>query len=131
MKVTVWPTVEGLSDDFNVVAVESRTGALTDCEGSDPLLAFTFASPLYDAETVCEPAASVEVVNWAWSLPPTSAIVTGVCAWPSMVKVTVPVGVPEYDDAATVAVKVTCWPTVDGSSRRRDGCCRCLAGPAR
>ena len=56
------------------------------------------------------------MVNWAWSLPPTSATVTGVCAWPSMVKVTVPVGVPEYVGADTVAVKVTCWPTVDGST---------------
>ena len=46
VKVTVWPTVDGLSDDFNVVAVESRTGAATVCEGSDPLLALTFASPL-------------------------------------------------------------------------------------
>ena len=40
------------------------------------------------------PAESVEVVNWASSLSPTTARVTGVCAWPSMVKVTVPVGVP-------------------------------------
>ena len=53
-------------------------------------------------------------MNWAWSLPPTSATVTGVCAWPSMVKVTVPVGVPEYVGAVTVAVKVTCSPTDDG-----------------
>jgi hypothetical protein len=31
-----------------------------------------------------------------------------------MVKVTVPVGVPWNPCAVTTAVKVTCWPTVDG-----------------
>src|SRR5262249_14145866 len=38
--------------------------------------------------------------------------VTGVCAVPSMVKVTVPVGVPAL--LATVAVKVTDWPNTLG-----------------
>lgn len=31
-----------------------------------------------------------------------------------MVKVIVPVGVPWNPDAVTTAVKVTCWPTVEG-----------------
>jgi hypothetical protein len=31
-----------------------------------------------------------------------------------MVKVTVPVGVPWYPDAATTAVKVTGWPGCEG-----------------
>ena len=33
-----------------------------------------------------------------------------------MVKVTVPVGIPWKPGAETIAVKVTCWPTVDGLS---------------
>ena len=39
---------------------------------------------------------------------------TGVCAWPSTVKVTVPVGVPWKHGAATTAVNVTAWPSVEG-----------------
>ncbi len=31
-----------------------------------------------------------------------------------MVKITVPVGVPANPGAVTIAVNVTCWPTVDG-----------------
>ena len=94
VKVTCWPTVDGLSEDVSVVVVACKLGAFTVCVGSDPLLGLTFASPLYAAETVCDPAVSVDVVNCASSAPPTTASGTGVCAWPSMVKVTVPVGVP-------------------------------------
>ena len=65
---------------------------------------------------MCEPAESVEVVNWASSTPPTTESDTGVCAWPSIVNVTVPVGVPGYDGAVTTAVNVTGWPTVAGFS---------------
>ena len=53
---------------------------------------------------------------------------TGVCAWPSMVNVTVPVGVPWYDGAVTTAVKVTGWPTVDGFAD--DETAVCVAGNA-
>ena len=54
------------------------------------------------------------MTNCASSTPPTTESGTGVCACPSMVKVTVPVGVPANPDAVTIAVNVTCWPTVDG-----------------
>ena len=62
---------------------------------------------------VCGPGASVEMVNHVCSTLPTSIMVTGFWGVPSMVKVTVPVGVPP-DWGATVAVMVTAWPAVDG-----------------
>src|SRR5262249_13387597 len=57
------------------------------------------------------PTAGEARVKVAWPL--TSA--TGACAVPSMVKVTVPPGVPAPGATAlTVAVKVTAWPKTDG-----------------
>ena len=46
VKITGWPTVEGLSDEASVVVVVCKTGALTVCVGSHPLLALTLLSPL-------------------------------------------------------------------------------------
>src|SRR5262249_44350813 len=66
--------------------------------------------------TECCPTGSVDVTNCASSTPPTTDSATGVCACPSMVKVAVPVGVPANPDAVTIAVKVTGWPTVEGSA---------------
>ena len=44
-----------------------------------------------------------------------AALVTGACATPSMLKVTVPAGVPAPGAlVVTVAVKVTGWPNTDG-----------------
>ena len=61
--------------------------------------------------TVCEPTFNAEVLRVA--VP--ALIVTGAWGVPSMVKVTVPVGVPEPGATAlTVAVKVTVWPDTDG-----------------
>jgi hypothetical protein len=114
VKVTCWPTVEGFKDNASVVVVAGRFDELTVCVGSDPLLGLTFVSPLYAAETECGPAVSVDVTNCASSTPPTTASAMGVCACPSMVKVTVPVGVPANPGAVTIAVNVTGWPTVDG-----------------
>ena len=94
VKVTARPAIEGLSEDSSEVVVTSRFGASTVCVNSDPLLGPTFASPPYAAVTVCGPAVSVNVVNRASSTPPTIESATGVCAWPSMVNVTAPVGVP-------------------------------------
>ena len=48
------------------------------------------------------------------SIPLTSCTELGVSGTPSMVNVTVPVGVPANPGAVTTAVNVTCWPTVDG-----------------
>ena len=57
------------------------------------------------------PGASASVAKLAWPLPSRA---TGACATPSTVKVTVPVGVPPPDAAATVAMKVTLSPPLDG-----------------
>ena len=40
----------------------------------------------------------------------------GVCAWPSIENVTVPVGVPERELGETIAVKVIAWPGFAGLS---------------
>jgi hypothetical protein len=58
---------------------------------------------------VCVPAVNVETARLAWSELLTDALPRRVA--PSK-KATDPVGVPET--AVTVAVKVTCWPTVLG-----------------
>ena len=50
----------------------------------------------------------------ASSTPPTTARSTGVCAWPSIENVTVPVGVPVPEPGATIAVNVTFWPIFAG-----------------
>jgi hypothetical protein len=114
VKVTCWPTVDGFNDDVSVVIVACEFAAFTVCVGSDPLLGLTFVSPLYAAETECGPTVRVEVGNFAWSTPPTTESGTGVSDWPSIVKVTDPVGVPWNPAAVTTAVNVTRSPTVDG-----------------
>ena len=53
------------------------------------------------------------MVTIATSTPSTIVSATGACAWPSIVNVTVPPGVP-VPALATTAVKVTAWPTVEG-----------------
>src|SRR5439155_21134157 len=66
---------------------------------------------VYAAVTVWVPTLSAEVLSVA--VPELSA--TGACGVPSMVKVTVPLGVPEPGETAlTVAVNVTVWPETDG-----------------
>ena len=61
------------------------------------------------------PTSSDAVLSVASSTPLTTASATGGAARPSIVNVTVPVGVPA-EPAATVAVKVTAWPAVAGSA---------------
>ncbi len=62
------------------------------------------------------PTSSDAVLSVASSTPLTTASATGGAARPSIVNVTVPVGVPAPEPAATVAVKVTAWPAVAGSA---------------
>ena len=114
VKVTCWPAIDGFDEDASEVVVACKFGASTVCVDSDPVLPLKSASPLYAAETECGPAVSVDVGNCASSTPPTTESATGVCAWPSMVNVTVPVGVPWNPAAVTTAVKVTGWPTFEG-----------------
>ena len=67
--------------------------------------------PLYVAVMPCAPDASFEVVNFA---APALTLSVARIVVPST-KVTVPVGVP-VNCGATVAVKVTACPAVDGFS---------------
>ncbi len=57
-------------------------------------LAAKDASPLYATLMVCVPSARDAVESVAWSLPLTTWSRTGDCETPSIVNVTVPVGVP-------------------------------------
>ena len=74
-----------------------------------PVEPVTLVSPLYVAMTLWEPAASELVGYCAW--PATTR--TGAVSIPSILKVTVPVAVPE-PGTEIVAVKVTSSPTCDG-----------------
>jgi len=64
--------------------------------------------PLYVAVILCDPVVNADVVNVAM-LP--ASVPDPMFVAPSK-NVTVPVGVP--DPVATVAVKVTLWPNVEG-----------------
>src|SRR5437867_3851232 len=64
---------------------------------------------------VCVPALRVVVVVRV-ALPVGSSATLGDCGWPSMVKVTRPVGKPVAGaTGVTVAVKVTSWPKTEGA----------------
>ena len=63
---------------------------------------------------VCEPTASAVVLKLASFTPLSSTSAEGGSAWPSMVNVTVPVGVPDPLIGATAAVNVMLRPTIDG-----------------
>jgi hypothetical protein len=65
------------------------------------------ASPEYAAVMECEPTASPEVLNVA--APDEFTVPVPIWVAPSL-KVTLPVGTPDLDFGATVAVKVTVWP---------------------
>ena len=113
VKVTSWPTVDGSMDDVSVVVVGAKTGVFTVCVGSDPPLALKFVSPLYAAETECGPTVSVEVGTGLVHAPDDRErhgrlrlAVDGEGHRPRRR--------PRGPRRVTTAVKVTCWPTVDG-----------------
>src|SRR5205823_1060109 len=105
VNVTDWPTPDGLRLDVRLVVVRAATVWVT----VPDVLAANPVAPPYWATTACDPAASELVLNVATPLAFKPMVPT---VLPSMVKVAVPVGVPDPD--VTVAVKVTDWPTVDG-----------------
>ena len=109
VKVTGWPTVDGLSDDVNVVVVVVPADRRDDrLRGQRPLLATHVciaAVRRRDRVRAGRERRGGELGLVAAAARPEG--VTGDCAWPSMVKVTVPVGVPGVRGAVTVAVKVT------------------------
>jgi hypothetical protein len=108
VKVTDWPNVEGLSDEASDVVVAAWPTVWVNNAEALPL---KLVSPLYTAVMLWLPTARVAVLKWP--IPDLSVAVPKVAA-PSM-KVTVPVA----DEGATVAVKVTGWPNVDGLADER------------
>lgn len=109
INVTDCPYVDGFSDE--VIAEVVVIALLTLCVNTGDVLPVKFASPPYIAVIEWEPIAKVEVAKAA--NPPSSMPVPSVLV-PSL-NVTVPVGVPEIA-AITVAVKMTDWPRLDGST---------------
>lgn len=90
-----------------VVGVFVGAETVTDSAG-DEVDAAKFVSPEYDAVIECAPTASVEVLNVAIS---ELTVPLPICVAPSL-KVIVPVGLPDPDFGATVAVNVTGCPVV-------------------
>ena len=111
-KVIASPGNAGFFDDVTVVAV---LALLTICWlfGSCPVLDAKFASPLYVPTIVylVPETASVEV--WKVATPAESAAGAPLGV-PLIENCTEPVGVPDPDAGATVAVKVTAWPKREG-----------------
>lgn len=102
VKVTFCPTDEGLMEDANDIVVE----AFTTWVNAGEVLEALFASPLYVAVILCEPAAKDEVFKVA--LFPERLTVPRLVT-PSK-NCTLPVGV----DPVTVAVKATLCPVAEG-----------------
>lgn len=101
------PTVDGLAEEVNVVVVGAAAdAALTACVKTGEMLAGSFVSPAYTAESECEPAASVDVDSVAVPLIKVAVPMT-LCPSPN---VTVPVAV----EGTTAAVSVTLRPVVEG-----------------
>ena len=106
--MTDWPKVEEFNDEPRVVAVEIL---FTTCDNTVGVLPENCEFPPYDAVMEWVPAVKEAVIYvacpLAFNVPVPSVVV------PSL-KVTVPVGVPVPELGATVAVKVTDCPTVEG-----------------
>ena len=77
---------------------------------TDPELPLKFESPLYVAVTISDPTGRVEYVQVA--IPPLSVTPLHMAVLP-LVKVTVPVGVPELCEV-TEALNVTVCPKAEG-----------------
>jgi hypothetical protein len=108
LKVTLWPNLDGLTDELTEVLVAP---CWTVWVRSELALLVKLVLPLYAALMAWSPTLKVEVLVVAW--PPLMA--TGLPATPSIVKVTVPLGVPDAGAVGlTAAVKVTLWPNLDG-----------------
>ena len=106
--VNVCPVVSCVADGITVVVVGVFAGAETVTVTALDTDAAKFVSPPYEAVMLCEPLASAAVISVA--MPDARFAVPRELA-PSL-NVTVPVGVPEPDRGATVAVNVTLCPVV-------------------
>jgi hypothetical protein len=106
--VNICPVASWVADGITVVVVAVFAGAETVTVTALEVDAAKSVSPAYAAVTLCEPNASVDVINVA---TPEARFAVPMELAPSL-KVTVPVGVPEPDFGATVAVNVTLCPVV-------------------
>jgi hypothetical protein len=107
-RVTIWPVVSWVADGETDVVVAVFVGAATVTDIADEVDVAKFASPEYDAVIECEPTASAEVLS---IVVPELSVPLPICVVPSL-KVTVPVGLPDPDFGATVAVNITLCPVV-------------------
>src|SRR5947199_387231 len=87
VKVTAWPDADGLADEVTVVVLFALVGVSVRVV---EVLVLKLSSPLYVAVTVWVPTARVDAVSVAC---PLARFTLGVWAVPSMLNVTVPVGV--------------------------------------
>ena len=106
--VNIWPVVSCVADGETEVVVAVFAGAETVMEREPEVDAAKFASPEYWTVRECVPFVRVEVVSVA---EPELRFAVPIWVVPSK-KAAVPVGVPEPDLGATVAVNVTLWPVV-------------------
>jgi hypothetical protein len=107
VNVTDWLKLDGFGVETKVTVV---LPCCTAWLNTDEVLALKLASPLYVPVMLCVPTARVEMDNVATPLEFSDDV--PICSVPSW-KVTCPVGVPEVPEA-TLAVKVTVCPSVDG-----------------
>ena len=106
VKVTVWPAVDGFTDEITTVLVGTP---FTVCVNAAETLLAKVASPEYVAVIECEPALNVlESVAW----PPALSVLVPIVVPPSR-NATEPVGVPG-ELLLTVAVKATDCPAMEG-----------------
>jgi hypothetical protein len=108
VNVTDWLKADGFKEDCSEVEVAVLE---TVWVKTADVLPEKLLSPPYTALMEWEPTASAEVVSVACALPFREPVPNVVV--PSM-NVTVPVGAPEPEVGATVAVKVTGWPGAAG-----------------
>ena len=104
--VNICPLVSCVADGETEVVVAIFAGTETVMKRGAEVDAAKFASPEYWTVRECVPFVRVEVVSVA---EPELRFAVPIWVVPSR-KATVPVGVPEPDLGATVAVKVTLWP---------------------
>lgn len=113
VKVTLVPAVDGFFELASVVVVGAGPAEVTTCDNVVLFDAVLPASPAYEATMLCAATLSVPIVHIAVRLLPLPARVAALqpaIELPPSLKLTLPVGAMP----ATVAVKVTLAPNVDG-----------------
>jgi hypothetical protein len=109
VNVTFWPAVNCVAEARTEVVVAILAGAEIVTDTAADVEAAKFASPEYAAVIACEPIARLDVSNAAD--PDEFRDLVPICVPPSL-NVTVPVGTPDPDFGATVAVHVIACPEI-------------------